>query len=71
MQVERRVPLLPLSRENGQLEQLRKQLALYRLAFGQPRQEDLLAYLSGRNLSPEEIDACRISLQPGTYEQEI
>jgi hypothetical protein len=43
--VERRVPLLPLSKEVAQLQRLKQMLAIYRLAFGQPRQEDLLAYL--------------------------
>ena len=43
--VERRVPLLPLSREVAKLQRLKQMLAIYRLAFGQPRQEDLLAYL--------------------------
>ncbi|MBL9024535.1 MAG: hypothetical protein JNL21_20235 [Myxococcales bacterium] len=45
-QVERRVPVLPLSREIAQLERLKKSLAVYRLVFGQARQDDLLAYLS-------------------------
>jgi hypothetical protein len=50
--VERRVPLLPLSREVAQLQRLKQMLAVYRLAFGQPRQEDLLAYLN-INRSPD------------------
>ena len=40
--VERRVPMFPLSREVGKLEGLQRGIALYRLAFGQPRQENLL-----------------------------
>lgn len=44
--VERRVPMLPLSREVAQFRRLKRMLAIYRLAFGQPRQEDLLCYLS-------------------------
>jgi len=65
--VERRVPLLPLSREVAQLRRLKQMLAIYRLAFGQPRQEDLLAYL---NASPPQSDfgsgdgAYRICLTP-------
>lgn len=43
--VERRVPMLPMSREVKRLETLKRSLALYRLVFGQPRQQDLLAYL--------------------------
>jgi len=43
--VERRVPMLMMSREVGQLQRLKRGLALYRLAFGQPRQEEMLAFL--------------------------
>lgn len=43
--VERHVPLLPFSREVSKLKSLKEELALYRLVFGQPRQEDLLAML--------------------------
>ncbi|MGI9189435.1 MAG: helicase-related protein [Longimicrobiaceae bacterium] len=46
--VERRVPVFPFSRELGKLKQLQQGLALYRLAFGQPRQEDLLSFLVAR-----------------------
>lgn len=65
--VERRVPMLPFSREQWQLNHLKKELALYRLAFGQPRQEDLLMYLS-EQLSPDEaskiVGDWRITLAP-------
>ena len=44
--VERRIPLMPYSREVQRLQDLIKGLANYRLVFGQPRQEDLLACLS-------------------------
>ena len=43
--IERYVPALPMSREVEKLEQLKRSLAAYRLAFGQPRQEDLIKYL--------------------------
>jgi hypothetical protein len=46
--VERRVPILPFSREAAQLVRLKRSLALYRLAFGQPRQEDLVESLLGQ-----------------------
>jgi hypothetical protein len=65
--VERRVPLLPLSRDAVQLARLKRGLALYRLVFGQPRQEDLLAHL-GERLSRTEIERAvaewRIDLTP-------
>jgi hypothetical protein len=44
--IERYVPALPLSREIEKLELLKRSLAIYRLAFGQPRQDDLTLYLS-------------------------
>ncbi len=43
--IERHVPQLPLSRDDDRYQQVRNTLTLYRLAFGQPRQEDLLALL--------------------------
>jgi len=43
--IERHVPALPLSRDQLNLDSLQKSLAMYRMVFGQNRQEDLLAYL--------------------------
>jgi hypothetical protein len=65
--VERRVPMLPFSREQGQLRRLKDRLAMYRLVFGQPRQEDLLAHLeqrAARGESVVEMARWRISLAP-------
>jgi hypothetical protein len=63
--VERRVPLIPLSREVSQFQNLKRMLAVYRLAFGQPRQEDLLCYLAGRGSSPTGSgDELRLRLTP-------
>jgi hypothetical protein len=63
--VERRVPLLPLSREIAQLARLKQMLAIYRLAFGQPRQEDLLEYLgASASITVEGNTQFRISLAP-------
>jgi Helicase conserved C-terminal domain len=53
--IERYVPALPLSREKAKLADLRRGLAIYRLAFGQPRQADLVEYLRSR-FSEEEIE---------------
>ena len=65
--IERHVPILPLSREVERLAGLRRSLAVYRLAFGQSRQEDLVAYLLER-FGPEEVaelmDRLRIDLSP-------
>ena len=65
--IERYVPVLPMSREIEQLEHLKRSLAVYRMVFGQPRQEDLVAWLDER-LTPKEQEhyarALRIDLTP-------
>jgi hypothetical protein len=43
--IERHLLPYPLSRDQGRYERLKRDLAHYRLAFGQPRQEDLLTLL--------------------------
>jgi len=43
--IERHAPTLPLSREAARLPALRGSLAVYRMVFGQPRQQDLLEHL--------------------------
>lgn len=58
--VERRVPMFPFSREVGKLERLQKGLAVYRLAFGQPRQEDLLRFLA----ASEQPGSLTVNLEP-------
>ena len=61
--IERLVPVMPFSREVAALPRLRKTLAAYRLAFGQPRQEELVEFL-GANLSGEQLQRLRIDLSP-------
>ncbi len=46
--IERYVPALPLSRDARQLADLKRSMAAYRMVFGQPRQEDLVAFLNDR-----------------------
>ena len=60
--VERRVPMLPFSREQQRLPDLKASLAVYRLVFGQPRQEDLLSHLKDRD--PDALSAWRLDLSP-------
>jgi len=43
--IERYVLSLPLTRDRQLIEALRRSLAVYRLVFGQPRQDDLVEYL--------------------------
>jgi hypothetical protein len=52
--VERYVPALPFSRDHFKLAALRKSLAIYRMVFGQSRQEDLVEYLL-KHLSEAEV----------------
>ena len=56
----------PLSRDQERWAQLQESLALYRLAFGQPRQEDMLAALQRRGIAgrPELMADIRIDLRP-------
>ena len=57
---------LPLSRDQDRWDRLQESLALYRLAFGQPRQEDMLAALQRRGIAsqPDQIADLRIDLRP-------
>jgi len=67
VKVERRVPMLPFSREGRRLEWLKRSLTVYRLAFGQPRQEDLLEYLHrllGTEMAAEDLVELQITLGP-------
>lgn len=65
--IERHVPILPYSKEEPHFRRLKRMLAVYRLVFGQPRQEDLLEYLSNRiseNHGRQVLNTWRISLEP-------
>ncbi len=64
--IERWIPSFPLSRDQKREERLQRQRALYRLAFGQPRQEDLLAILEQHGYAQDDVRlaALRIDLQP-------
>ena len=64
--LQRRVMALPLSRDQKRWKQLQDSLALYRLAFGQPRQEDMVAAPQRRGIveQPERIAEIRIDLRP-------
>ena len=59
--------ILPFSRETQRLEWLKRSLTVYRLAFGQPRQDDLLGYLGGlleKDMTMAELEGLQIRLQP-------
>lgn len=57
--IERRVLDLPLSRDAEKLINLRKSLAVYRLVFGQSRQEDLVEFLSQTIPPSRMIEICQ------------
>jgi hypothetical protein len=65
--IERHVPALPLSRDLERLSALRRTLAVYRMVFGQPRQDELVEFLL-RHMAPdamrEWVDRLRIDLAP-------
>ena len=65
--IQRHCPVLPLSRDVDRVEALRRSLAVYRMVFGQPRQDDLLEFIL-RNVPDERQDdlvkALTIDLRP-------
>ena len=59
--------MLPFSREIRRLEWLKRSLTVYRLAFGQPRQEDLLEYLHsllGTDIAAEDLAELEFASNP-------
>ena len=62
--VERRVPLLPYTREEIWYRQLKHQLAAYRVVFGQSRQEEFLQWLTESNITPDQLKNWSINLEP-------
>ncbi|CAE6773720.1 DEAD/DEAH box helicase [Paraburkholderia nemoris] len=69
--IERLVPFMPMSREEARLTEMLKILSLYRLAFGQPRQQELLENLLVREFDEDGIEEVRrklmIDLAPLNY----
>ena len=61
--VERHVPLLPYTTEVDAFKRLKRQLAAYRVAFGQPRQEELITLLDHAGLDVK-LEDWAIDLAP-------
>jgi hypothetical protein len=61
--IERHVPAYPLSRDARTADRLRRSLTVYRMAFGQARQEDLVAFLLGQLGTEEKARAAGADLQ--------
>lgn len=62
--IERHVPALPYTREVEIFAKLKRQLAAYRVVFGQPRQEELLNLLDRPEITREQLQAWSINLAP-------
>ena len=62
--VQRRVPLLPYTREIEGFRRLKRQLAAYRVVFGQPRQEELMTLLEHADINDEKLRGWAINLTP-------
>jgi hypothetical protein len=65
--IERHLVALPLSRDIGRIESLHRSLAVYRMVFGQSRQEDLISYLLTQVPEGELkqiIEELRVDLRP-------
>ena len=65
--IERLVPILPFSRDAAAFPRLRRSLAAYRLAFGQPRQDELVEFLGADRTDSELLELgqrLRIDLRP-------
>ncbi|MFI5623502.1 hypothetical protein ACIA03_08560 [Nocardioides sp. NPDC051685] len=60
--IERHVAPLPLSSDRARYERVRRDVSLYRLTFGQPRQEDMLELL--KDDATGRAETFRISLAP-------
>ena len=62
--VQRHVPLLPYTTEVAAFQRLKRQLAAYRVVFGQPRQEELLTLLERSTLDLAALRQWAVDLAP-------
>ncbi len=62
--IERHLAPYALSRDEARLSRIKMDVALYRLTFGQPRQEDMLELLKQKYSAADsgDLDAMRIDL---------
>lgn len=69
--IERIVPAMPFSAEIARLDEILRILSLYRLSFGQPRQQELVENLLRRSFSEADLAEIRrallIDLAPVNY----
>lgn len=62
--VLRHVPTLPYTKEVEAFRRLKRQLAAYRVVFGQPRQEELVTLLAMGHVDDQALRTWAIDLQP-------
>lgn len=69
--IERHVAPYALSQDEARLARIKRDVALYRLTFGQPRQEDMLQLLKQQyaGVSPDELAGLRLDLRPPPREK--
>ena len=58
------MPLLPYAKEVEAFGRLKRQLAAYRVVFGQPRQQELIALLERADFSIDQLRELIIDLSP-------
>jgi hypothetical protein len=63
-QIERHVPAEPMSIDRHRLDELVRLMGIYRLAFGQPRQDELLAALAASGVDGTTATDLVIDLTP-------
>jgi hypothetical protein len=69
--VERRVPMIDFSSEHQRLRRLKRDLVTYRLAFGQPRQQELIDLARDGGLMAQDLAAVALDLRPTTNGQSL
>ena len=62
--VERHVPQLPYTAEIEAFDRLKRQLAAYRVVFGQPRQEELVTLLDRSGVDVTRLRDWAVDLSP-------
>lgn len=62
LKIERIVPLLPMSKDVAIYKELISTLAIYRLTFGQPRQEELVNSIKSKLTDVQDLDSLYLNL---------
>lgn len=75
IRIERVIPLYPYSIDRSRLNHILRTLAIYRLAFGQPRQTELVDHLLKNDLDQKDLDQIMsklmVNLSPMSYQSNL